>query len=121
MLGWSTRLDNHPASLVAVSGTFYNWDFYVGTSSLEEASDQEHCCTFRGSLCKLDTKSGAILWKTLTLPDNGGGMGEYAGAGDVKWYMQLGSYDVWLLACTNLSTANCPLGPNPDADFGKPQ
>uniref|UniRef100_F6H5P9 Uncharacterized protein n=1 Tax=Vitis vinifera TaxID=29760 RepID=F6H5P9_VITVI len=41
--------------------------------------------------------------------------------GDVKWYMQLGSYDVWLLACTNLSTANCPLGPNPDADFGKPQ
>eukprot|EP00261_Vitis_vinifera_P039645 XP_019080888.1 PREDICTED: uncharacterized protein LOC104881709 [Vitis vinifera] len=81
MLGWSTRLDNHPASLVAVSGTFYNWDFYVGTSSLEEASDQEHCCTFRGSLCKLDTKSGAILWKTLTLPDNGGGMGEYAGAG----------------------------------------
>ncbi|OMO55238.1 Quinonprotein alcohol dehydrogenase-like-superfamily [Corchorus olitorius] len=39
--------------------------------------------------------------------------------GKIKWYRQLGGYDVWFLACNNLSTPNCPPGPNPDADFGE--
>ncbi|KAK7374583.1 hypothetical protein VNO80_08015 [Phaseolus coccineus] len=39
--------------------------------------------------------------------------------GKIKWYHQLGGYDVWLLSCRNLSTPNCPPGPNPDADFGE--
>ncbi|GMY13598.1 polyvinylalcohol dehydrogenase-like [Fagus crenata] len=39
--------------------------------------------------------------------------------GKIKWYHQLGGYDVWFLACNNLSTPNCPPGPNPDADFGE--
>uniref|UniRef100_F6H5P7 CCHC-type domain-containing protein n=1 Tax=Vitis vinifera TaxID=29760 RepID=F6H5P7_VITVI len=37
----------------------------------------------------------------------------------IKWYRQLGGYDAWFLACNNLSTPNCPPGPNPDADFGE--
>ncbi|RVW71677.1 Polyvinylalcohol dehydrogenase [Vitis vinifera] len=40
-------------------------------------------------------------------------------SGKIKWYRQLGGYDVWFLACNNLSTPNCPPGPNPDADFGE--
>ncbi|KAM3761671.1 hypothetical protein ACB098_01G285900 [Castanea mollissima] len=40
-------------------------------------------------------------------------------SGKIKWYHQLGGYDVWFLACNNLSTPNCPSGPNPDADFGE--
>ncbi|CAL0314933.1 unnamed protein product [Lupinus luteus] len=40
-------------------------------------------------------------------------------SGKIKWYHQLGGYDVWFLACNNLSTPNCPPGPNPDADFGE--
>ncbi|KAK7374507.1 hypothetical protein VNO80_07937 [Phaseolus coccineus] len=39
--------------------------------------------------------------------------------GKIKWYHQLGGYDVWLLSCRNLSTPNCPPGPNPDANFGE--
>ncbi|KAK7340516.1 hypothetical protein VNO77_21222 [Canavalia gladiata] len=39
--------------------------------------------------------------------------------GKIKWTHQLGGYDVWFLACSNLSTPNCPPGPNPDADFGE--
>ncbi|KAK9272475.1 hypothetical protein L1049_002848 [Liquidambar formosana] len=40
-------------------------------------------------------------------------------SGKIKWYNQLGGYDIWFLACNNLATPNCPPGPNPDADFGE--
>ncbi|KAG8637895.1 hypothetical protein MANES_15G177940v8 [Manihot esculenta] len=40
-------------------------------------------------------------------------------SGKIKWYKQLGGYDVWFVACNNLSTPNCPPGPNPDADFSE--
>lgn len=40
-------------------------------------------------------------------------------SGKIKWFHQLGGYDVWFVACNNLSTPNCPPGPNPDADFGE--
>ncbi|KAH7447712.1 hypothetical protein KP509_01G118300 [Ceratopteris richardii] len=39
--------------------------------------------------------------------------------GKIKWATQLGGYDAWFIACKNLSTPNCPPGPNPDADFGE--
>ncbi|XP_020975895.1 uncharacterized protein LOC107635317 [Arachis ipaensis] len=40
--------------------------------------------------------------------------------GEIKWYHQLGGYDVWFLACNNVSSSpNCPPGPNPDADFSE--
>ncbi|XP_022741889.1 uncharacterized protein LOC111293407 [Durio zibethinus] len=39
--------------------------------------------------------------------------------GNIKWYHQLGGYDVWFFACNNLSTPDCPPGPNSDADFGE--
>ena len=41
------------------------------------------------------------------------------GSGKIKWFHQLGGYDVFFVACNNLSTANCPPGPDPDADFGE--
>ncbi|KAL3525956.1 hypothetical protein ACH5RR_014328 [Cinchona calisaya] len=169
-----------------MSGTYYDGGFYVGVSSLEEIAPFEECCTFRGSFIKLDARTGKILWKTFTLPNNHGKRGEYAGgaiwgsspsidaprnlvyiatgnlysapqhiqvcqerlnnqtnppsnpdeciepenhsdsimaldmdSGKITWYRQLGGYDVWFLACANLSTPNCPSGPNPDADFGE--
>ncbi|XP_025696628.1 uncharacterized protein [Arachis hypogaea] len=186
-LVWQTRLDSHNSSTLTMSGTYYKGAFYVGTSSLEELTSIEQCCTFRGSFSKLDIHTGAILWQTYMLPDNHGKLGEYAGAavwgsspsidearnhvyiatgnlysaplrveecqekqnnqttrpthpdecveeenhsnsilalgldnGDIKWYHQLGGYDVWFLACNNLSSSpNCPPGPNPDADFSE--
>ncbi|KAK4833644.1 hypothetical protein QYF36_008706 [Acer negundo] len=130
-LVWSTQLDQNPAAVITMSGTYYK------------------------GFCKLDVKSGEILWKTFTLPDNFGKTGAYAGAaiwgsspsidihrnhvyiatgnlysvpphieeywdsGKIKWYHQLGGYDLWFFACNNLSTPGCPPGPNPDADFGE--
>ncbi|WKA04577.1 hypothetical protein VitviT2T_022599 [Vitis vinifera] len=79
-LVWSTQLDSNPAGVVTMSGTFHMGSFYVGTSSLEEGLSIEQCCIFRGSLSKLDIKTGALLWQTFTLPDNHGERGEYAGA-----------------------------------------
>ena len=159
--------------------------FYVGVSSLEENATIEECCTFRGSFVKLDARTGRILWKTFTLPDNHGQRGDYSGGalwgssasidasrnhvyiatgnlysapqriqdcqerlnnqttptnpdeciepdnhsdsimaldmdnGKIRWYRPLGGYDVWFFACNNLSTPNCPSGPNPDADCGE--
>ncbi|KAA8530336.1 hypothetical protein F0562_005045 [Nyssa sinensis] len=184
-LMWSTRLDSHPATIITMSGTFHKGGFYVGTSSLEEGFSIKQCCTFRGSLAKLDVQTGHIIWQTFMLPDNHGKIGAYAGAaiwgsspsidvnrnlvyiatgnlysaplrvqqcqekennqtvpthpdkciepdnhsesilaldldsGKIAWYKQLGGYDVWFFACNNLSTPNCPPGPNPDADFGE--
>ncbi|KAF5735530.1 hypothetical protein HS088_TW15G01037 [Tripterygium wilfordii] len=184
-LVWMTQLDKHPSSLVTMSGTYYNGGFYVGTSSLEEGATIEQCCTFIGSLAKLDVRTGGIIWQAYMLPSNQGRRGGYAGAaiwgsspsidinrnlvyiatgnlysapenvtecqerqnnqtsptqpdeciepenhsnsilaleletGKIRWYRQLGGYDVWFFACNNLSTPNCPPGPNPDADFGE--
>lgn len=41
------------------------------------------------------------------------------GSGRIKWFKQLGGYDVWFLACNDPSNPSCPRGPNPDADFGE--
>ncbi|POO00002.1 PQQ-dependent membrane bound dehydrogenase, glucose/quinate/shikimate-related [Trema orientale] len=79
-LVWSTLLDPSPRSQITASGTVYSWGFYVGVSSLEVALPAEQCCTFRGSMVKLDARNGAVLWRTYTIPDNGGKRGGYAGA-----------------------------------------
>ncbi|KAL5722655.1 hypothetical protein ACHQM5_006148 [Ranunculus cassubicifolius] len=80
MLVWLTRLDRLNSSSITMSGTVCNNGFYVGVSSLEEALPPAQCCVFRGSMAKLDVRTGAILWQTYTLPDNLGKFGEYAGA-----------------------------------------
>ncbi|KAI3693155.1 hypothetical protein L6452_32986 [Arctium lappa] len=184
-LVWSTQLDTHNASIITMSGTYYKSAFYVGTSSLEESSSIEACCSFIGSFSKLNAKNGRIMWQTYMLPDNNGSTDEYAGgaiwgsspsidihrnavyiatgnmysaplnvtqcqeaqnnqttptesdnciepdnhsnsvlaldldSGEIKWYKQLGGYDIWTFACNNVSTAGCPPGPNPDADFSE--
>ncbi|PIN25332.1 Polyvinyl alcohol dehydrogenase (cytochrome) [Handroanthus impetiginosus] len=96
-LVWTSLLDPGPLSLITQSGTFYNGlvhiempyntmflrqarAFYVGVSSLEELLPAGQCCTFRGSMVKLDVRTGKILWQTYTLPDNGGRLGGYSGA-----------------------------------------
>ncbi|PIA62583.1 hypothetical protein AQUCO_00200531v1 [Aquilegia coerulea] len=39
--------------------------------------------------------------------------------GNIKWYRQLGGYDIWFFACSDLSNPLCPPAPNPDPDFGE--
>ncbi|PON40409.1 PQQ-dependent membrane bound dehydrogenase, glucose/quinate/shikimate-related [Trema orientale] len=82
-LVWSTKLSSNVASVITTSGTYYQGSIYIGISCLEEGlgiKQFEYCCTFRGSFFKLNAQTGAVLWQTFTLPDNGGKTGEYAGA-----------------------------------------
>ncbi|XP_006363936.1 polyvinylalcohol dehydrogenase-like [Solanum tuberosum] len=80
-LVWSTQLDSRPLALITQSGTVHLGGYYVGVSSVENTvPSAAQCCIFRGSLVKLNVRTGAIIWQTYTLPDNGGRLGGYSGA-----------------------------------------
>jgi polyvinyl alcohol dehydrogenase (cytochrome) len=85
-LRWITRVDNHPTAQITGSPVVFGDVVYVGVASQEEAFALSPffgvaypCCTFRGSVVALDANSGKLLWKTYTLPDNGGQPGGYSG------------------------------------------
>jgi len=81
---------------------------YVGVSSNEEglATDDGYmCCTFRGSMVALNAATGAILWQTFVVPENGGFPNGYSG--NAIWQppaidQQRGSY-TWAWATTTPS------------------
>jgi len=79
---WITQVETHPAAIITGSPVVFDGVVYIGVSSSEEtlATDPTYpCCTFRGSVVALDEKSGAMLWKTFDMPDNGGQPGGYSG------------------------------------------
>jgi polyvinyl alcohol dehydrogenase (cytochrome) len=81
-LRWMTKVDNHPAAIITGSPVVFDGVVYIGVSSSEEglATNPGYpCCTFRGSVVALDVKTGAMLWKTFDMPDNGGQPGGYSG------------------------------------------
>ena len=81
-LRWITQVESHPAAIITGSPVVFNGVVYIGVSSTEEtlALDPTYpCCSFRGSVVALNEKTGAILWKTFDMPDNGGQTGGYSG------------------------------------------
>jgi polyvinyl alcohol dehydrogenase (cytochrome) len=81
-LRWITHVESHPAAIITGSPVVFDGVVYVGVSSNEEnlANNPAYpCCTFRGSVVALDAKTGAILWKTFDMPDNGGQTDQYSG------------------------------------------
>jgi polyvinyl alcohol dehydrogenase (cytochrome) len=81
---WVVQVDTHPQAVITDSPVVANGRVYVGISSREEgtAADPSYpCCTFRGSIIALDAMTGAKLWQTYTVPDNGGVQGGYSGGG----------------------------------------
>ncbi len=79
---WITQVDAHPAAIITGSPVFNGNVVFVGVSSNEEAlatNPSYPCCTFRGSMVALNAYTGAILWKTFTVPDNGGRPDQYSG------------------------------------------
>jgi polyvinyl alcohol dehydrogenase (cytochrome) len=71
-LAWSTTLDSHPAAIVTQSATVFDGRVYVGVASQEEALAAfvpGYVLSFRGSMLALDLATGAILWKTVLVPD----------------------------------------------------
>jgi polyvinyl alcohol dehydrogenase (cytochrome) len=87
-LHWITRVDSHATALITGPPVVCGDVVYVGVTSLEEVfallggpGGSYPCCTFRGSVVALDANSGKLLWKTYTMPDNGGEAGGYSGGG----------------------------------------
>jgi polyvinyl alcohol dehydrogenase (cytochrome) len=81
-LRWRTQVDRHPAAIITGSPVVLDGVVYVGVSSNEEllaGNPTYPCCTFRGSVVALDANTGALLWKTYDMPDNGGQQGGYSG------------------------------------------
>lgn len=68
---WKTKVEDFAFSIITQSAMVDGDKAYVGVASLEEnfAADPSYpCCSFRGSVLALDVKTGAILWKTYTVP-----------------------------------------------------
>src|ERR1700730_8952939 len=81
-LRWITQVENHPAAIITGSPVVFEGIVYIGVSSSEESlatNPAYPCCSFRGSIVALDSRSGAILWKTFDMPDNNGQTDQYSG------------------------------------------
>lgn len=79
---WRTKIDDHPSANITSSPVVYDNVVYLGVSSKEEGLATQPgypCCTFRGSVVALDATTGHLLWKTYTVPDNGGRTDQYSG------------------------------------------
>jgi polyvinyl alcohol dehydrogenase (cytochrome) len=69
---WVTKVDDHPASRITQSPQVFGSAVFVGVSSAEEgfaANPAYECCSFRGSMLRLNRKTGEIEWKTYMTPD----------------------------------------------------
>jgi polyvinyl alcohol dehydrogenase (cytochrome) len=79
---WITRADGHPYAQITGAAIIDRGVVYVGVSSSEESAANNpayKCCTFRGSLVALRESTGKVLWKTYTVPANGGKQAGYSG------------------------------------------
>ena len=69
---WKTKVEQHPLARITGAPVLYRGRLYVPMSSYEEsqgARPEYGCCTFRGSLSSLDSKTGKIAWRTYMIPD----------------------------------------------------
>lgn len=92
---WKTRVDPHPRSVLTGALTLFKDRLYVPVSSWEEgvASVTHYsCCSFRGSVAALDTRTGGIVWKAFAIEQvptptrkNSAGTQMYGPAGAAVW------------------------------------
>ena len=70
---WSRKLDDHTYAAATGSPTLYNGRLYVPLAAVGEEGQGGRvgyeCCTFRGSITALDANTGAVVWKSYTIPD----------------------------------------------------
>lgn len=65
-LVWNTLVETAVTAKTTGSVTLDGNVAYLGMSSNDEGSTQ--CCSFRGSVVALNATTGALLWKTYTVP-----------------------------------------------------
>jgi polyvinyl alcohol dehydrogenase (cytochrome) len=85
---WKKHVDQHPAARITGSPLFVDHRLYVPVSSGEEgaAVDPTYpCCTFRGSLVAMDSRTGKTIWKSFTIPGPARRTGQKNSAGTDMW------------------------------------
>ena len=74
---WITQVHPDPKGIMTGSPVLVGDTIYTGVSASGASGPG---ATFRGAIVALDARTGRILWRTYSLPDNGGVAGGYAGA-----------------------------------------
>lgn len=67
---WTIRADDHPNATLTGTPLLHGTTLFVPVSSLEvvTAVDPTYaCCTFRGSVAALDTRTGVLKWRHYTI------------------------------------------------------
>jgi polyvinyl alcohol dehydrogenase (cytochrome) len=113
---WKTQLDTHPQAIDTGSPVADHGVLYVGVASNEEnaaAGPTYPCCSFRGSVVAMSARTGAILWKTPTVP---------AGySGGAVWSSTIVPDPVrHVVYATTGNNYNQPLAPDYEACIGQP-
>src|SRR5215813_7451841 len=76
-LRWITQVHPDPKGIMTGSPVLVGDTIITGVSASGAGGPN---ATFRGAIVALNAHTGAILWQTYSLPDNGGVPGGYAGA-----------------------------------------
>jgi polyvinyl alcohol dehydrogenase (cytochrome) len=71
---WTTRVEDHPMVRGTGAVTVHDGTVFVPMTGIGEAmsgaTPDYGCCTFRGSMTALDAATGAVRWKTYTIPES---------------------------------------------------
>ena len=76
-LRWNTQVHPDPKGIMTGSPVLAGDTIYTGVSASGAGGPN---ATFRGAIVALNAQTGRILWRSYSLPDNGGVPGGYAGA-----------------------------------------
>jgi len=73
VLLWTRKIEDHPNASITGAPTVFQGRVYVPTSAAGEEVRGGRldygCCTFRGSVSALDAGTGAVIWKSYSIPD----------------------------------------------------
>jgi polyvinyl alcohol dehydrogenase (cytochrome) len=83
---WTRKVEDHPLVRLTGSPTLHEDRLYVPTSSYEEGGKPPGyaCCTFRGSVVALDARTGDVIWKTYTIPEEPRLLRQYADGTELR-------------------------------------
>src|SRR5262249_49449180 len=76
-LRWITQVHPDPKGIMTGSPVLVGNTIYTGVSASGASGPN---ATFRGAIVALNAHTGRLLWRSYSLPDNGGVPGGYAGA-----------------------------------------
>jgi polyvinyl alcohol dehydrogenase (cytochrome) len=92
---WTARVETHPGVRGTGSVTFHDGFLYVPAAGVVEETSSSGadygCCTFRGSITKVNANTGEVVWKTYMMSEarprgvNAEGVQQYGPSGAGIW------------------------------------